>query len=84
MDFQLTVLSTKKSFHPLENSFLQDVETMIFQRLARSSFLHSTDYAKMFMALFNFMLLNGYASGIEGDRFTHLLPAVTTESELKL
>jgi len=78
------MLTTKKSFHPPENSFLQDVEIMIFQRLARSSFLHSTDYAKMFMALFNFLLSNVYASGFKGGRFTHLLLAVTTESELKL
>ena len=55
---------------------------MIFQRLARSFFLHSTDYAKMFMALFNFLLPNEYASGFEGGRFTHLLPVVTIESEL--
>ena len=57
---------------------------MIFQRLAHSSFLYSTDYAKMFMALFNFLLPNGYAYVFEGDRFTHLLPVMTTESELKL
>jgi len=45
--------------------------------------LHSTHYAKMFMASFNLLLPNGYASGFEGRRFTHLLPIVTTESELK-
>jgi len=78
------VLTTKKSFHLLDNSFLQDVEIMIFQRLARSSSLHSTDYDKMFMASFNLLLLNGYASGFEDGRFTHLLLVVTTKSELKL
>ena len=36
------------------------------------------------MALFNFLILNGYASGSKGGRFTHLLLAVTIESKVKL
>jgi len=74
---------TKKSFHTSENFFLQDIVTA-FPRLAPSSALHSTDYAKVFMALFSLPLLNGYAYGSEGDKFPHLLPAMTTKSGLKL
>ena len=82
-DFQLTDLTTKKSFHPPENSLLQD-RTMNSSRLVPSSFQHSTDYAKISMASFSLPLQSGYASGFAGHRFILPLPNVTTGNGLKL
>jgi len=84
VDFQPTVVTSKKLFHLSEKSFLQDVEIITFPRLSPSSSLPSIGYAKMFMALFRFLLLKGYTSSFGGDGFRHPLLAMATESGLKL